>query len=81
MMGGSKTPEETAISISGEFIAAQWGGTENPLSVTSWPIHCSDVESNVFEAQPRASDRVARRDSPSTARRLVRCEILHRTRS
>jgi xanthine dehydrogenase accessory factor len=36
---GARTPEETAISIAGEIIAARWGGTGERLSATGGRIH------------------------------------------
>jgi len=36
---GARTPEETAISIAAEIIAARWGGTGKPLAETSGRIH------------------------------------------
>ena len=36
---GARTPEETAVSIAGEIIAARWGGTGGRLSALSSRIH------------------------------------------
>jgi len=36
---GGRTPEETAISIAAEIIAARWGGTGAELREVSGPIH------------------------------------------
>ncbi|MDG4669286.1 XdhC/CoxI family protein [Mycobacterium sp. 236(2023)] len=36
---GARTPEETAISIAAEIIAARWGGSGAPLTETRGPIH------------------------------------------
>jgi xanthine dehydrogenase accessory factor len=36
---GARTPEETAISVAAEIVAARWGGTGRPLTSTSGPIH------------------------------------------
>ncbi|MFS3130560.1 XdhC family protein [Nocardioides sp. Bht2] len=36
---GARTPEETAISIAAEIIAARWGGSGEPLVETRGPIH------------------------------------------
>ena len=36
---GSRTPEETAVSIAAEIIAAQCGGDGQPLSTTTGRIH------------------------------------------
>jgi len=36
---GARTPEETAVSIAAEIIAAQWGGGGQPLSELAGSIH------------------------------------------
>jgi len=36
---GARTPEETAVSIAAEIIAARWGGTGAPLRETPGAIH------------------------------------------
>jgi xanthine dehydrogenase accessory factor len=36
---GGRTPEETAVSIAAEIIAARWGGTGAQLRAVSGPIH------------------------------------------
>jgi len=36
---GSRTPEETAVSIAAEIVAARWGGSGSPLRGTDGPIH------------------------------------------
>lgn len=36
---GSRTPEETAVSIAGEIVSARWGGTGAPLRTAQGPIH------------------------------------------
>lgn len=36
---GARTPEETAVSVAAEIVAARWGGTGRPLATTSGPIH------------------------------------------
>lgn len=36
---GARTPEETALSIAAEFIALQRGGSTQPLTTTTGPIH------------------------------------------
>ena len=38
---GARTPEETAVSIAAEIIQSRWGGTGQPLGVTSGRIHHS----------------------------------------
>lgn len=39
---GSRTPEETAVSIAAEVIAKQWGGSGEPLTLTVDRIHHDD---------------------------------------
>jgi xanthine dehydrogenase accessory factor len=41
---GARTPEETAISIAAQIIAARWGGTGAELAVASGPIHRQAME-------------------------------------
>ncbi|GAA3224472.1 XdhC/CoxI family protein [Actinocorallia longicatena] len=36
---GARTPEETAISIAAEIVAARWSGDGTPLTRTTGPIH------------------------------------------
>ncbi|MFD9668180.1 XdhC family protein [Rhodococcus sp. NPDC059968] len=36
---GARSPEETAISIAAEIVAARWGGSGTPLALTAVPIH------------------------------------------
>jgi xanthine dehydrogenase accessory factor len=36
---GGRTPEETAVSIAAEIVAARWGGTGAQLRYVSGPIH------------------------------------------
>ncbi len=36
---GARTPEETAVSVAAEIVAARWGGTGQPLTSTAGPIH------------------------------------------
>jgi xanthine dehydrogenase accessory factor len=36
---GARTPEETAVSIAAEIVAAHWGGTGGRLTVADGPIH------------------------------------------
>jgi xanthine dehydrogenase accessory factor len=40
---GDSTPEETAVSIAGEIIAASSGGSARPLRFLSSPIHKANV--------------------------------------
>ncbi|TXN31253.1 XdhC family protein [Lacisediminihabitans profunda] len=39
---GSRTPEETAVSIAAEIIATQWGGSGDPLTLLGDRIHHDD---------------------------------------
>ena len=39
---GSRTPEETAVSIAAEIIAQQWGGSGEPLGMIASRIHHDD---------------------------------------
>jgi xanthine dehydrogenase accessory factor len=36
---GARTPEETAVSVAAEIIAARWGGTGAQLRSLGGPIH------------------------------------------
>jgi xanthine dehydrogenase accessory factor len=36
---GARTPEETAVSVAAEIIAARWGGSGQPLRSADGPIH------------------------------------------
>jgi xanthine dehydrogenase accessory factor len=38
---GARTPQETAVSITAEIIAARWNGTGRRLSLTDGPIHAA----------------------------------------
>ncbi|MGC4795457.1 XdhC family protein [Micromonospora saelicesensis] len=38
---GGRTPEETAVSVAAQIVAARWGGTGRPLAVLDGPIHQS----------------------------------------
>ena len=40
---GSRTPEETAVSIAAEITAQQWGGTGEPLGLLADRIHRTDT--------------------------------------
>jgi xanthine dehydrogenase accessory factor len=42
---GARTPEETAVSIAAEIIARMWGGTGQPLTTMSTPIHRDSLAS------------------------------------
>ncbi|MES2094074.1 MAG: XdhC/CoxI family protein [Actinomycetota bacterium] len=41
---GSRTPEETAVSIASEIIATQWGGTGEPLGLLTQRIHRAEPD-------------------------------------
>jgi xanthine dehydrogenase accessory factor len=49
---GARTPEETAISVAAEIVAARWGGTGAQLRRTDGPIH-HDLDGESSRA-PRA---------------------------
>ncbi|MBZ5735102.1 XdhC family protein [Nocardioides sp. TRM66260-LWL] len=36
---GGRTPQETAVSIAAELVAAQWGGSGRPLRAVATPVH------------------------------------------
>ncbi|MFF0467749.1 XdhC family protein [Micromonospora zamorensis] len=36
---GGRTPEETAVSVAAQIVAARWGGTCRPLAALDGPIH------------------------------------------
>ncbi|WP_307847320.1 XdhC family protein [Micromonospora sp. D93] len=36
---GGRTPEETAVSVAAQIVAARWGGTGGPLAALDGPIH------------------------------------------
>lgn len=40
---GSRTPEETAVSIAAEIISLQWGGSGEPLNTLAAAIHHDDL--------------------------------------
>jgi xanthine dehydrogenase accessory factor len=42
---GARTPEETAVSIAAEIIARMWGGTGQPLTSMTAPIHGKTLSS------------------------------------
>lgn len=42
---GARTPEETAVSIAAEIIARMWGGTGQPLTAMTQPIHRESLAS------------------------------------
>jgi xanthine dehydrogenase accessory factor len=47
---GARTPEETAVSVAAELIAARWGGSGLPLGDTSGRIHDSRQDRRVASA-------------------------------
>ncbi|HKJ12779.1 MAG TPA: XdhC/CoxI family protein, partial [Ornithinimicrobium sp.] len=57
---GARTPEETAVSIASEIIAARWGGQGEPLSHTTGPIHHESDEDST--SQDAVSSREAEAD-------------------
>ncbi|MGC4855015.1 XdhC family protein [Micromonospora sp. DT4] len=36
---GGRTPEETAVSVAAQIVAARWGGSGRPLAAPDGPIH------------------------------------------
>lgn len=53
---GSRTPEETAVSIAAEIIAQQWGGSGEPLGILADRIHHDELDAPVQRSRsPRAS--------------------------
>ncbi|PSM38036.1 XshC-Cox1-family protein [Streptomyces dioscori] len=51
---GARTPEETALSIAAEIVAARRGGTGAPLTGTHTPIHRDGVRREATEAAEAA---------------------------
>ncbi|MFD6293002.1 XdhC family protein [Streptomyces sp. NPDC060205] len=51
---GARTPEETALSIAAEIVAARRGGTGAPLTGTRTPIHRDGVRRDATEAAEAA---------------------------
>ncbi|MFI1412408.1 XdhC family protein [Streptomyces sp. NPDC020707] len=51
---GARTPEETALSIAAEIVAARRGGTGAPLTGTRTPIHRDGVQRNTAESAEAA---------------------------
>lgn len=47
---GARTPEETAISIAAEIVAARWGGAGESLTRTDGPIHHHEAEGPILES-------------------------------
>ncbi|NYD24504.1 xanthine dehydrogenase accessory factor [Kineococcus aurantiacus] len=57
---GARTPEETAVSIAAEIVAARWGGTGRPLRTLRGRIHhdpFTTVVSGVGDLAPAAGPR------------------------
>ncbi len=46
---GARTPEETAVSIAAEIIAAKWGGQGRSLARTDGPIHHHDHQGPILK--------------------------------
>jgi xanthine dehydrogenase accessory factor len=52
---GARTPEETAISVAAEIVAARWGGTGAQLRRIDGPIH-HDLDGEASRAAQAAAD-------------------------
>jgi xanthine dehydrogenase accessory factor len=52
---GARTPEETAISVAAEIVAARWGGTGAQLRRVDGPIH-HDLEDDASRASGAVAD-------------------------
>jgi xanthine dehydrogenase accessory factor len=52
---GARTPEETALSIAAEIVAARRGGTGVPLTGAHTPIHHDAAADGTGEARPNAA--------------------------
>ncbi|MCM3923683.1 XdhC family protein [Frankia sp. AiPs1] len=55
---GSRTPEETAISIAAEIIQSRWGGSGRPLRATDGRIHADHGEPPNPSESSESSERV-----------------------
>jgi xanthine dehydrogenase accessory factor len=53
---GSRTPEETAVSIAAEIIAQQWGGSGEPLGGLVDRIHHDELDSDARHSDETGSD-------------------------
>ncbi|MDJ0378573.1 XdhC family protein [Cryobacterium sp. PH31-L1] len=53
---GSRTPEETAVSIAAEIISLQWGGSGEPLHTLFDAIHHDDLVAPNPSSDPRLID-------------------------
>ena len=52
---GARTPEETAVSVAAEIIAARWGGSGQPLRSVDGPIHTAGAQTpSAAAAEPVA---------------------------
>jgi xanthine dehydrogenase accessory factor len=57
---GSRTPEETAVSIAAEIIQSRWGGSGSPLRATNGRIHADLGEPPERVESSEPSERVER---------------------
>ena len=55
---GSRTPEETAVSITAEIIAQQWGGSGEPLGILADRIHHDELPEPVQRLRSRKTRRL-----------------------
>ncbi|MFK8907696.1 XdhC family protein [Streptomyces sp. YS-3] len=62
---GARTPEETALSIAAEIVAARRGGTGVPLTGSSAPIHHDPGERGTGAFPPHPSEGNSRQSCPS----------------
>ncbi len=51
---GARTPEETAVAIAAELIQLRWGGSGQPLTVTSGRIHHGQFPADAAEGGAQA---------------------------
>ena len=68
---GARTPEETAVSIAAEIIAARWGGGGARLTETAGRIHHEPMHDGDPEPAP-----VGRRNRPWICRRRARPAVV-----
>ncbi|HEX8093172.1 XdhC family protein [Jatrophihabitans sp.] len=55
---GARTPEETAVSVAAEIIAARWGGSGQPLRSSDGPIHAAAAKEAATDATKEAAEEV-----------------------